>query len=84
MRYPDECEEEFKTPDWEDIMLFWDRCSNKERVKYVEDAFNCDPNSEIAQVIAKQKWDNIPDTMQESLEGQSQLGNDVFNTINDE
>lgn len=72
----------FKRATWEDIGAFWDKADLKTRLEYTTDGLNCLNTNSIAIVVANQKWSDIPDCLQEVLDGYSQLGNDVFDELN--
>jgi hypothetical protein len=71
-----------KLPTWDDFEEHWNRANDKERLQYICEAFQCSSDNNIAVTIAKSYWEDIPEVMQEQLEGWSQLGNEVFDKLN--
>lgn len=69
-------------PTYDDIVQFWDKQSDKDRLEYVIDVLDCEASDSIAIAISKRHWKSLPTMISNLIEGYSQIYNDVFNTLN--
>ena len=66
-----------------DSERFWSESKISKRVEYLSDCFDCDKDNPTVASISQQNWNTIPNIIKEIIEGSSQFGNDVFDSVNE-